>query len=123
MNRLLFPCIAALAFWGCGRKAATSTVQGDGNQLTTDVRVSVMNKPGTPGYIAPRESQVFVVNGRIDLPALTDALRDYCKWKLTVPSDLNELVASKYLTNLPAPPPGQKYAIDPTYLEVKLVSQ
>ena len=82
-----------------------------------------MNKPGTPDYIPPAKSQEFVVNGQIDLPALTVALREYCQWKMRIPKDLNELVASKYLTNLPAPPYGQKYAIDPTRIEVMLVNQ
>src|SRR6059036_1972334 len=114
VSRVLFLSVAALALSDCGKKAATSSdatkssVQGDGNQSTRDAPASVMNKPGTPGYIPPRESQEFVVNGRVDLPALTAALRDYCRWKMRVPADLNELVASRYLTNLPAPPRGQK---------------
>ena len=115
--------LAALVSSGCGRKAAPPTAQGDGDHATTATSVVAMNQPGTPGYIPPAESQVFVVNGQIDLAALTTALRDYCKWKMRVPKDLNELVTSRYLTNLPAPPAGQKYAIDPTYLEVKLVNQ
>jgi hypothetical protein len=105
----LFLLLAGLAFSGCGQKAAESG--GD------------TNKPGTPGYIPPAKVQEFVVNGQIDLPALTAALREYCHWKMRVPKDMNELVTSRYLTNLPAPPPGQKYAIHPTKLEVTLVNQ
>src|SRR5205809_247030 len=118
LKRLFF--LTALAFSGCGKKGGTPATQGNGDHATTATSVVAMNKPGTPGYIPPAESQVFVVNGQIDLAALTTALRYYCKWKMRVPKDLNELVTSRYLTNLPAPPPGQKYAIDPTYLEVKL---
>ena len=123
LTGLFLPFLAALAFSGCGRNAGTSSTPRDGNHATSAAPVSAMNKPGTPGFIPPAESQVFVVNGHIDLAALTAALRDYCKWKMRVPKDLNELVTSGYLTNLPAPPPGQKYSVDPTYLEVKLVSQ
>ncbi len=105
----LFLLLAGLAVSGCGKKAAEPG--------------GAMNKPGTPGYIPPAKVQEFVVNGQIDLPALTAALREYCQWKMRVPKDMNELVASRYLTNLPAPPPGQKYAIDGTKLEVMLVNQ
>ena len=102
-------CLTGMACSGCGKQAAEPG--------------SAMNKPGTPDYIPPAKSQEYVANGQIDLPALTVALREYCHWKMRVPKDLNELVASKYLTNLPTPPPGQKYAIDPTKLEVMLVNQ
>ena len=101
--------LASLVFSGCGKKDT-----GAGQAL---------NKPGTPDYIPPAKSQEFVVNGQIDLPALTVALREYCHWKMRVPKDINELVASKYLTNLPTPSSGQNYAIDPTRIEVTLVSQ
>lgn len=83
---------------------------------------NAINQPGTPDYIPPAKVQEFVVNGQIDLAALTVAVREYSQWKMRVPKDLNELVTSRYLTNLPAPPPGQKYAIDAA-LEVQLVDQ
>jgi len=107
--RLLFLLLVGLALAGCGKEAADPA--------------NAMNKPGVPGYIPPAKVQEFVVNGQIDLPALTAALRQYCQWKMRVPKDMNELVVSRYLTNLPAPPPGQKYAIDPTRLEVLIVNQ
>jgi len=120
---LFLTFLAVLTLASCGRNAGPSSTQNDGSHATEAARTSAKNKPGTPGYIPPAESQVFVVNGQIDLVALTAALRDYCRWKMRVPKDLNELVTSRYLTNLPAPPAGQKYSIDPTYLEVTLVNQ
>ena len=66
--------LAALVSSGCGRKAAPPAAQGDGDHATTATSVVAMNQPGTPGYIPPAESQVFVVNGQIDLAALTTAL-------------------------------------------------
>ena len=107
--KLLLILLAALGFSGCGKKAAESG--------------GATNRPGTPGYLPPAKVQEFVANGQIDLPALTVALREYCHWKMRVPKDMNELVVSRYLTNLPAPPSGQKYAIDPSKLEVMLVNQ
>jgi hypothetical protein len=109
---LVCSLLAGLAVSGCGKKAAPSGPSG-----------SAENRPGTPGYIPPAKSQEFVVNGQIDLPALTAALRNYCRRKMRVPKDLNELVTSKYLTNLPTPPAGQNYAINPDRLEVILVNQ
>ena len=106
---LLLLVSACLVSSGCGKNA----VEPD----------HAMNQPGTPDFIPPAKPQTFLVNGQIDLPALTVALREYCRWKMRIPKDLNELVTSKYLTNLPAPPPGQMYAIEPTKLEVMLVNQ
>ncbi len=100
--------VAAVASSGCGKKGGS----GD-----------AANRPGSPGYLPPAVGQQFVVDGQIDLPGLTAAVRRYSQWKMRVPKDLDELVASKYLTNLPAPPPGQRYAVDPATLEVTLSAQ
>ncbi|PYJ80751.1 MAG: hypothetical protein DME22_23330 [Verrucomicrobia bacterium] len=95
LTGLFLPFLAALAFSGCGRNAGTSSTPRDGNHATSAAPVSAMNKPGTPGFIPPAESQVFVVNGHIDLAALTAALRDYCKWKMRVPKDLKVKLVSQ----------------------------
>jgi len=59
----------------------------------------------------------------VDLDALTQAVRRYGAEKRRVPSNLNEVVAAGYLKVLPPPPPGMRYVIDPTRLEVLLVKQ
>lgn len=75
------------------------------------------------GFVPAATPRQYVVNGNVDLGALTEALRDYCMWKKTVPSDLKDLVTSKYLPNLPEPPAGKKYAINAGNLEVTLVNK
>lgn len=59
----------------------------------------------------------------MDLDALTQAVRRYSAEKRRVPSSLNEVVAAGYVKILPPPPPGMRYAIHPTRLEVQLVRQ
>ena len=99
--------LTALALPGCGKKQESSKI----------------NDPNSPGYIPPAKAREFVVNGQIDLAGLTAAVREYSKWKMKVPKELNELVVSKYLASVPALPPGQKYAINPNTLEVTLTGQ
>ncbi len=103
---VLFVLVLGVAASSCGRKTAATK----------------LNDPNAPGYIPPSKVRTFVVNGQIDLAGLTEAVREYAKWKMRVPKSLDELVASQYLTNIPAPPAGQKYAIDPNTLEVTLIS-
>jgi len=103
---------AGLAVSGCGKEASEPATPA-----------TAKNAAGTPGYLPPVESQGFVVNGQVDLVALTKALRNYSQWKMRVPKDLNELVLARYITNLPVPPPGQKLAIDEEHLEVILVDK
>ena len=104
---MLCAALIGLAWAGCGRKADSSAI----------------NDPNSPGYIPPAENQTLMVNGAVDLAGLTEAVRAYAKWKMRVPKDVNELVASKYLAEIPAAPPGRKYTINPSTLEVTLESQ
>ena len=75
------------------------------------------------GFIPAAVPRQYVIDDKVDLSALTETLRDYCMWKKSVPSDLNELVTSKYLPKLPEPPTGKKYAVNTGKLEVTLVNK
>ena len=54
------------------------------------------------------------------LDQLTQTLRKYSAEKQKVPSSLDELVGAGYLTELPQPPPGKKFVINPQRVEVVL---
>ena len=55
-----------------------------------------------------------------DLGHLTRLARRYTVEQQQVPKDLLDLVALKYLAAVPAAPPGQRFVIDRTRVEVKL---
>ena len=58
--------------------------------------------------------------GVIDLDLLTRLVRRYSVEKQQIPKDLAELVAQNYLKALPAAPPGRRFVVDRTKVEVRL---
>lgn len=54
---------------------------------------------------------------------ITEGLMNFMLAKERAPKDLNELVSTGYLKALPTPPPGKKFAYEPTKLAVTLVNQ
>ena len=48
---------------------------------------------------------------QVDLAELSQLLRQYIAWKKQTPKDLNELVSSGFISRLPAPPAGKKFAV------------
>jgi hypothetical protein len=57
---------------------------------------------------------------KAELERLTSLVRRYTVEQQQVPRDLVELVARKYLAAVPVPPPGQRFVIDRTRVEVRL---
>lgn len=56
----------------------------------------------------------------VDLGHLTYLVRRYSVEQQQVPKDLHDLVALKYLDQLPKPPAGQRFVIDRKSVEVRL---
>ena len=52
------------------------------------------------------------------LEQLTQALRKFSVEQRRVPVSLNELIAAGYIPNMPQPPPGKVFGIDPKNLKV-----
>ena len=90
----LMVLLVGLALAGCGKKESASG--------------SAPESARALGKATPRQ---YVVNGQIDLQALTATLHEYVLWKDKIPADLNELVTSGFLPRLPEPPPDQRFAI------------
>ncbi len=65
------------------------------------------------------------VNEQVDLVALNQLLHKYVLWEKQVPRDMNELVTSGFVSNLPSPPPGKKLRIvlNPFGYEVVVADQ
>lgn len=59
----------------------------------------------------------------VPIDELTQAVRKYSAEKQRVPTSLNEVVAAGYMKNIPAAPPGKRFAINPKRVEVILINQ
>jgi len=57
------------------------------------------------------------------LGELTQALRKYSFEHHRLPKAFSEVVAAGYVKNMPQPPPGRKFEIDPKTIQVVLVKQ
>ncbi|MGA2659780.1 MAG: hypothetical protein ABSH34_19940 [Verrucomicrobiota bacterium] len=108
MIRWLMVLLAGLALAGCGKKPSPSD-----------------SAPGAASALGKATPRQYVVDGKIDLQALTATLREYVMWKKSIPADLNDLVESGFLPSLPEPPPGQRFAVKHGAMryEVVLVNQ
>lgn len=72
------------------------------------------------GFVPKAPVLKYSVNGQPNLEALSQALQVYCMWKKSVPADMQELVTSKFLPDLPALPAGKKYNINSGNLTVSI---
>src|SRR5947209_5448848 len=77
-----------------------------------------------PAASAPPKAETSAVPSEAGLAnvlaELTQALRKFSVEQRRVPASLNELVAAGYIQNLPQPPPGKAFGIDPKDLQVIL---
>ncbi len=69
--------------------------------------------PAAASAVASSEANLANV-----LAELTQALRRFSVEQRKVPASLNELIAAGYIKNLPQPPPGKTFGIDPKNLQV-----
>ena len=108
--RWLMVLLVGSALAGCGKKESVGTSG------------SAPESARALGKATPRQ---YVVNGQIDLQALTATLHEYVLWKDKIPADLNELVTSGFLPRLPELPPGKRFAIErgPMRYGVVLIDQ
>lgn len=54
---------------------------------------------------------------------LTEALQRHVEATGKMPADFNALVTGKYISKLPPPPPGKRFAVDRANLQVVLLGQ
>jgi hypothetical protein len=97
--RLFSVCAVLLLCLGCGKSSSLP--------LAASVATNAGNSAAA--------SEAGLAN---ILAELTQALRKFSAEKRQVPASLSEVVAAGYLKNLPQPPPGKAFAIDPKNLQV-----
>jgi hypothetical protein len=117
LTRILSACLLAMAA-GCGKAPSSPASQptpSPGNAVAaTDSAVGA--DPAAPA-VTTDETRTAAL-----LAELTQAVRKYGVEKRRVPKTLEELVAGGYLSQVPQPPPGKRFAIDKK-LQVNLVDE
>lgn len=78
--------------------------------------------PASPSP-APAEAGAAAAQKDPDLTALNAAYKKFWKEQGSPPAKLEDLVAKNYMASLPKPPPGKKFNVDWSKMEVTLVSQ
>jgi len=101
---------------GCGRSGETPEAA-----VPEPAEPSVSAGPAQPGPHPGAPPGATQPTPAVDLQALTQAVRRYGAERRRVPANLDEVVAAGYIQQLPPPPPGMRYAIEPKRLEVILV--
>jgi hypothetical protein len=74
-------------------------------------------------YLATAANAKKTADAKIEIATLAQQIQLHFAQEGRFPKDLNELVTSKYMKNLPTPPFGFKFAYDAAKGEVKLVNQ
>jgi hypothetical protein len=140
---LTFTLILYMALSGCGKteKSTTPAV------LPTPVATESITGPEAEQAAAPSsDSQIatpaagpaqrqagqvqvtpVVIGNGADLSAtlaqLTQAVRKYSFERRRMPKTLDEVVAAGYVSGMPNPPAGQKFALEPKNVEVVLTKR
>ena len=112
--------IAASAFLiaGCGKKTGSSSPTPATQSAEPDSVVQPQAAKATPVSVQPVQGDT----GQM-LDQLTQVLRKFSVENRRVPATLDEVVAAGYLKEIPPPPAGKKFAIEPRKVQVILVSQ
>lgn len=100
---LVLLLLASLILPGCRKKSAAAP------EATSSAPAEAGG--GTPALKDP------------DLAALNAAYKKFWKEQGSPPAKLEDLVAKNYMASLPKPPPGKKFNVDWSRMEVTLVSQ
>ncbi len=109
-RQLLYLSFFALGLLGCGEKQP-EPVQAKPQEPTGGDYLSTIT----------RAEQKAVV--KIDTVAIDQAIQQFQVGEGRFPNDLNELVAKKYLRQMPKTPPGKKFEYDAKTGAVKIVAE
>src|SRR5687767_3699258 len=96
-QRFVLVAVAALTLVGCGKnEPAPPETQAKPAQSTS-----------SDGYLGTITKAQQGMVGKVDVVAIDAAIQRFQVDQGRNPNDLNELVAKKYLTQLPTPPVGK----------------
>ena len=117
------PCLALLVLLasGCGKHSPAENTTPAPPVAAVDAAGNMTQPPARQSRnVAP--VTVPEADASAMLTRLTEVVRRYSVEHRRVPQSLDEVVAAKYLTGLPAAPAGKKFVIDKKTLQVSLAS-
>lgn len=106
---LLWMSLAISAAIGCG--SHSSQKKADDPMLMFASEAAAAPEASQSKASAPQKAEPDSQNAGANLSGLNMLLRDYVRATRKVPKDLNELVSSGFISALPSPPPGKRFAI------------
>jgi hypothetical protein len=143
--RTLLPLLIAtsLSFAACGKKEASPPTSnlvapekksGSVESLIGDPKTEAPPPAPVPPVPNADHDPASPIAGNLDAPEpdsgqeavlkeLTAGLQVWLQVKDGYPKDLKQLADAKFITKVPTPPPGKKYAFDRAHHQVILVGQ
>jgi hypothetical protein len=122
-NRVTRLFIGIATVWllvGCGKEK--DPVKSSTAQPRSEVQRGSAAETPAPNAAPPATPVRSEADMTATLAALTQAVRKYGAEKQSVPTSLSEVMSAGYITSLPSPPAGKKFAIN-RKLEVVLVRE
>ncbi len=139
LNFLASVAVASLLFTGCGGKdkdesSSAPAPKPPKKEMPKDLTAptagdaapppapdaAAVTAPAQPAAAASTEGEA---PSQDVVKTILGALQSYVIANSKNPKDLDELVRSGYLKQIPPAPPGKKIVFDPARLDVKLVNQ
>ena len=110
--------VTALFLVSCSKEDSSSASQTNAAPAAFE---NPLNAPADYGKALARAQKS--AEKTVDLAALTKAIEMFQVDKGRLPKDLNELVAGKFIRQMPPEPPGMKIVYDPNTGTVKVQPQ
>ena len=115
---LLIVALLGVSLAGCGEKTDTKPAPA------TNAPASSSNPLDAPGnYLRGLAKAQQSAVKTVDVTSLNQAIQLFNAQEGRYPKDLNELVAQKYIGEIPKPPYGMKLVYDPAAGKVSVVNQ
>ncbi|MBI3877015.1 MAG: hypothetical protein HY300_13850 [Verrucomicrobia bacterium] len=120
MKPILLLFVAVSLLTGCNRPkppaTPPATVAPPPQASQTTIPLAAAQTGSTPAVAVPADVEK-------NLRDLTDALRAYFMTQGKAPTSMQDLVKAGLIRRLPEPPPGKRFAIDPSKSSVVLVDR
>lgn len=121
--------VQSVLWVGCHKKSPERSVQSSPAPATSQAVAApgqATDAPAPPPSLPTLENNAAPVPEAADpdvVRTVANAVQSFTIAHPQGPRNLEDLVSAGYLHNLPAPPPGKKFALNPKNFEVTLVNQ
>ncbi|MEO6035171.1 MAG: hypothetical protein ABIQ35_07945 [Verrucomicrobiota bacterium] len=127
--QITFYCGLLILLSACGKKPQPSAQSESGQSSTAISGANPADSISPSPFARPTGSTVLAEPMMLPddptaaLSSLTQAVRKFSAEHQRVPESLEEVVRAGYVTNMPKPPAGKKFILNPKRLEVSLAGK